>query len=523
MNSNLSDGLLHDASRLDELRRLAASLEPSVVHDSTVGNQPAARGLLARVRDVWNKAIERSARPQVERQSAFNRALVDWLEQPPGQANLGARLLEQDGEAVGLVHAIALAEARVAVLDGDRIAGRALFDSPPRRLRIAYFSPMPPDRSGIADYSAGLLPHLAKLAEVTLFTDAPPTVESFGLPVRPLGDYPRLRGGFDLPLYQMGNSAFHEAIYDLLLRYPGVVVLHDYFLHHFIRHHTLGRGDWAGYGREMAYSLGAGGRELAHAIHAGRAETPLFEEPLNKRLIDVSLGLIVHSRFVAERALQQRPNIPLAIIPHLAQPDARPDGDLRARLGLPAGTALFGSFGQITPGKRIDLALQAFQRMHRSNPATHYLLVGEVQSDVDLPALIAACGLENAVHSVGFIANPEEFVSWIHAVDVVVNLRQPTVGETSGVAIRALAAALPLIVFDHGWYSELPDGAAAKVPPDDVDGLQAAMERLAGSAEIRQAMGLAGLEYVRRNCSPPHVAHAYVDFLRNTVELVAYG
>lgn len=498
--------------RTAELRKRATLREYVFTSDT-----PVIGGLVARLREAWNSVATRpQVRPLMEQQSAFNRALADWLERPPGLPELDTRLAEQDRHVTRLFNAVGTVEAQAAFRQKTPAAGR-------HRLRLAYFSPMPPDRSGIADYSAELLPHLAKLADVTIFTDDPGTAQSSGLTVRPTSDYPHRRREFDLPLYQMGNSAFHESMYDLLVRYPGVVMLHDYFLHHFIRHHTAGHDDWTAYGREMAYSLGSDGRDLAQAIHAGRAEAPLYEEPLNRRLLDASLGLIVHSRYAAERVSQQQPDVPLAVIAHLALPDARLDGDLRARLELPAGTVLFGSFGQITPGKRIDLALQAFQRMHRSNPSTHYLLVGEVQPDVDLPALIAACGLENAVHSVGFIADPDEFVSWIHAADVVVNLRQPTVGETSGVAIRAMTAALPLIVFDHGWYSELPDEAAVKTAPGDIDALQAAMERLTASAETRRSMGAAGLAYIHRHCLPQHVARTYIDFLYHVLETVGHG
>ncbi len=380
---------------------------------------------------------------------------------------------------------------------------------------------MPPDRSGIADYSAELLPHLAKLADVTIFTDEPGTAQSPGLTVRPTSDYPHRRREFDLPLYQMGNSAFHESMYDLLVRYPGVVMLHDYFLHHFIRHHTAGHDDWTAYGREMAYSLNSDGRALAQAIHAGRAEAPLFEEPLNRRLLDVSLGLIVHSRYAAERARRQRSDLPLAVVQALIEP--RPGRSLRDRLALPDNAVLFGSFGQITAEKRIDLALQAFQRVRRNYPAAHYLLVGETRPDVDLPALLAEYELADAVHQIGYVADLAEFVDWITTVDVVVNLRQPTVGETSAIALRAMAAARPLIAFDHGWYSELPDDAAMKTAPGDIDALQAAMERLTASAETRRSMGAAGLAYVHRHCLPQHVARAYIDFLYHVLETVGHG
>jgi glycosyltransferase involved in cell wall biosynthesis len=391
---------------------------------------------------------------------------------------------------------------------------------PGDRLRIAYFSPLPPSRSGIADYSAELLPHLVQLADVTVFTDDPATIGLPGLAFRPTSDFPQSHADYDLPLYQMGNSDQHESVYAMLLRYPGVVVLHDYFLHHFIRHRTAGRGDWTSYGREMGYALGADGRQMVREVASGAAEPPLFDVPLNQRVLDSALGLIVHSQFAAERARQYRPDLPLAIVPALVETHA--GRSLKERLDLPGDAVLFGSFGQITTEKRIDAALDAFRALLSRCPEARYLLVGDVQPDVDLSALVTRLEMDNAVHHIGYVHDLDEFVNWFHTVDVVVNLRRPTVGETSAVALRAMAAARPLIVYDHGWYSELPESAAIKVTPDDAPALHEAMETLAESPVLRQSMGQAGYEYARDYCRPSRVAAAYIGFVRAVLEPV-YG
>lgn len=486
---------------------------------SFVSGAPGVGGFVARLREAWNSvATKWQVRPLMEQQSDFNRALADWLAGNAGAAELDKRLIEQDHAHVGIAREAALVAARserlrAGIHDADRR------DHPgERRLRIAYFSPMPPSRSGIADYSAELLPYLAELADVTVFVDDPAAVTAVDLPLMATADYGRHRYLFDLPLYQMGNSDQHEIIYEQMTRYPGVVVLHDYFLHHFVRHHTAGRGDWVSYGREMAYSLGSDGRRLARAVRAGQAAAPLFDVPLNRRVIDSALGLIVHSEFAASRARRERPGIPLTRIPALIK--IRPGQSLRATLRIPDEAVLFGSFGQITVEKQVDPALRAFHELRDGFPAAYYLLVGEALPDVNVPSLVAELGLSDFVHHTGFVAELDRFVDWLYTADVVVNLRLPTAGETSAVALRAMAAARPLIVLDHGWYSELPDDAALKVPPGDGVALRAAMEQLAASPELRRSMGASGQEYVRRNCLPPHVARAYVDFLHAVLEPV---
>lgn len=468
---------------------------------------PVFGGLIARLRRAWNGvATKWQARPVMEQQTAFNRALADWLERPPGRDGIDDLFVRGDRAQTAQVR-----EAGSLSLKARRVnAGSS------RRPRVAYFSPLPPSRSGIADYSAELLPHLAELVDLTVFAADPASVRWPGLPVKPASEYHLRHAEFDLPLYQMGNSDQHEAIYDLLLRYPGVVVLHDYFLHHFIRHRTVGQGDWGSYAREMGYARGRDGFLSARGLRRGLGDAPLFTEPLNQRLIDASLGLIVHSHYAAERARHHRPDLPLAVVPSLVEP--RPGRSLRAQLHLPDDVVLFGSFGQITSEKRIDAALRAFHGLLALFPPARYLLVGDPQPDVDLDDLLAQLGVAHAVLRAGYVDDLDEFVNWIHTVDVVVNLRQPTVGETSAVALRAMAAAKPLIVYDHGWYSEIPDGAALKVPPGDGEALRRAMETLAQSSERRQAMGQAGHAYAVEQCAPARVAATYADFIQAVLE-----
>lgn len=503
-----------DAIQLEELRR-RTMLEEFTFTSAA----PGIGGLIARFRDAWNRiATTEQARPVMARQSAFNQAVVDWLSRSTGMNALDAGLIDNDREQTRLNHDAALLAARLRWARPGINHPRQSNSVDDRRLRLAYFSPLPPARSGIADYSAELLPYLSGLADVTVFAAGTASPTAPGADIRPMGEYERRRDEFDLPLYQMGNSAHHEAIYELLLRFPGVVVLHDYFLHHFVRHHTVGRGDWAAYGRELAYSLGRSGRELARAVQSGRAAPPLFDVPLNRRIIDAALGLIVHSRYAADRIHRQRPETVVGVVP--APVEIRHGHSRRAELALPDDAVLFASYGQITAEKQIELALRAFSRLRETQPRVHYLLVGEASPDVDVPALIAGLELDDAVHHIGYMAELASFVDWLHTADIVITLRQPTVGETSAVALRAMAAGKPLIVFDHGWYSELPGDAVIKTPPADEAALIRAMGRMAGSADLRSVMGQAALDYIRVNCLPARVADSYIAFLR---QLLAAG
>ena len=178
---------------------------------------PGVGGLIARLRRAWNGvATKWQARPVMEQQSAFNRALAERLAQPPGRAEVDDLFGRSDRAQTTLTRDAARLSMATRRLGKGELA---------RRPRIAWFSPLPPSRSGIADYSAELLPHLAELVDLTVFAADPAAVTLPGLTVRPASDFVLNHAEYDLPLYQMGNSDQHEWVYAMMLRHPGVAVL----------------------------------------------------------------------------------------------------------------------------------------------------------------------------------------------------------------------------------------------------------------------------------------------------------
>ena len=389
-------------------------------------------------------------------------------------------------------------------------------------LRLAYFSPLPPQRTGIADYSGELLPFLAQHAKVALFTDEPAAADSAlreHFAVHSTADYGSHRWEYDVPLYQMGNSsAYHKSLYHSLLRYPGIVVLHDWVLHHFVVGSTVARGDMLGYMREMGYALGAAGFRRARQSVQGSQPFPWYEVPLNDRLLDVSQGVIVHSKYVKRLIAARNPGLPLAVVAQPVQTVSEPT-TLRHRLPWPEDGLVFASLGQVTEAKRVDQILRAFARLRQSLPNIYFLIVGEWQKEnYDLSGVIRQLGLGDEVRCTGFVDNLSEFLNWTATADIVINLRYPTAGETSATALRALAAGRPLIVSDHGWYSELPDAICRKVPVNDERALLSAMRRLATDTEQRRRMGLAAARHIREHHSLAQVAKGYVSFIKSVLE-----
>jgi glycosyltransferase involved in cell wall biosynthesis len=358
-------------------------------------------------------------------------------------------------------------------------------------VRVAYYSPLPPSRSGIADYSALLLPALAERVDVVVAR----------------------RGRFrrdpkaDVCLYHVGNDpAEHGWIVEALRRRPGIVVLHEFVLHHLVSGITLARGDVEGYLAALEREAGLVGRLLGHAVIDDRIK-PLWETrpqdfPLAGEVLGLATGLVVHSRYIEERARAADFRGPIWQVPMPAWPVPAVEPE------AVEGSPLFGCFGHINESKRVPQLCAAFARVRERRPDARLLLVGSLSPR--LPELELPEGVMREEYV------PEERLwSLLAACDAVVSLRWPTMGETSAAAVRALSLGKPLVVSDVGSFRELPDEVAIKVPvgSGEVEALADALERAASSPE----MGKAALRLAESEHRLDRVADLYVAALQESL------
>ena len=382
--------------------------------------------------------------------------------------------------------------------------------------RIAYFSPLPPARTGIANYSSELLEQLASAADLTLFAANPlKTDPEFAkrYNIRPISDYAESRWDFDCAVYQVGNSLHHREIYEVAIRYPGVVVLHDLGLHHFIGEITTGSGKFSDYVREMAYAGGVGGAESAWQVRFDQKAPPIYEMPLNDRLLERSQVIITHSNYVASALGSRFPDRKVDIIPQLVK--IRPGRSKRRDLNIKEDTLIFAAAGFITQDKHIDLTLRAVSRLLKEGRDVFLLLIGQAMPEIDIDGLIDQYNLAESSKYVGFAEDMDSFIDWIATADVIVNLHHPTVGETSASVLRSLSLDRPVIVFDEGWYSELPDTVCWKVTPMDYDHFLHVMDEVAGNLDQVVQKGKNAQKYIKETCDPEKIADLYLQAIDN--------
>jgi glycosyltransferase involved in cell wall biosynthesis len=307
---------------------------------------------------------------------------------------------------------------------------------------VGYHAPPPGSHSGVADYARTLRPALQHLGPVE-----------------------RGASEADVHLYHLGNNRLHEDIHARALATPGVVVLHDAVLHHFL----LGALSREQYISEWVYNYGEWRRDLGEELWRERARASVdpryFQYPMLRRIVERSTRVIVHNPGAAAIVREQGAQN-VAIIPHFCEvvesPEAAEIARFRERIGVGQGVRLFGLFGYLREPKRVLPCIQAFRRLHTVRPETALLLAGEVVSS-DLERL-----LQNEAHAairrLGHLSEREFRIAGA-AVDCCLNLRYPGAGETSGIAVRLMGLARPVIVTDNAENADFPPATVLRVAP----------------------------------------------------------
>ncbi len=389
----------------------------------------------------------------------------------------------------------------------------------PADLAIDYLSPLPPVRSGIADYSIDLLPNLEPWCDLRVLRlpgqpVSPAVIERWNpRAAEHTGEEGRL------PLYQMGNNEYHAPVMEMAQERPGIVALHDVVLHHLLVEMTLGRSDLDTYLERLAADHGWVGETAAAARRWGElGQAAMFSLPAHRTLLRRQRGVLVHSRWAAERILEDDSEIEVRQIPMgiplPAAADAGKGRALRQRFDISPEAPVIGSLGFQTPIKRTERVIAAMARPGMGK--VHLLIVGEVSKVLDYDAVAAEIGVADRVHVTGFL-DYAAFEAAIAACDLCVNLRYPTAGETSASLLRVLAVGRPAIVSDYAHAAELPDDVVVKIPlgEDEVGQLATRVGALLADRGRLAAMSIAARRYIAEQHDPQRAGKAVADACRD--------
>jgi len=387
----------------------------------------------------------------------------------------------------------------------------------PRLPKLAYVSPLPPDRSGIADYSAELIVALLRHYEITLVSPQKIVDTSWmpeELPVHTPEWLIEQRNQFDRVLYHFGNSEFHSHMFAMVEEVSGVVVLHDFFLSGILNHleHQGFKEIWS---KHIFESHGY--PALVEKLKQQNSSETVWKYPGNARVICQAKGVIVHSRNSEKMAVSwygKSISTDWVTIPLLKTP-ATPSEKWRARaaLGIEESKFLVCSFGLLGPTKLNHRLIHAWNssKLARDKPAM-LVFVGQNEGGeygMQILNLIEQGGFSETIRITGWTSNVE-FRDYLAAADLGVQLRTNSRGETSAAILDCMGYGLPVITNANGSMAEIDPDATWMLPDEFTDDqLIVALESLHCDATKRDLMGQNAQAMIRNKHAPQKCAQSY--------------
>jgi hypothetical protein len=290
-----------------------------------------------------------------------------------------------------------------------------------RRARVAMMTPLPPTRSGVADYSAAAAAALEKRVELTLFT--PEQTAAF----------PHLARRFDRVVSVMGNSVYHSRIFDFHARHGGAVICHDSRLLHFFAEKFGVKRTAEMASRELGRKATEAEISSWHQDESGRQAMCLGDLPESAR------PFIVHARaaaaLVTERTKKPAAYLPFAIYRpwQFGALSATQRLAARERLGIGRKEKIVVTFGFVNAAKGVAQSVAAMDLLRGQ---ARMIWVGEAH--IKLP------DAANVTFLNAFTLE-QKYRDYLLAADCGLQLRAGGKGNISGALQDCIAAGLPTV------------------------------------------------------------------------------
>jgi glycosyltransferase involved in cell wall biosynthesis len=389
-------------------------------------------------------------------------------------------------------------------------------------MKLNWFSPLPPARTGIAQYTMGLLPALGKQAEIVLWTEQiewDPLLEKYAVVRRFQPEQvPWIEiNQADMTIYHIGNNpSAHGAIWQVSRRHEGIVVLHDLSLQHLFG--GLFRDHWRdrdGYLAHMERHYDWEGRLAGEAFWHGKLPTIYMSEhyPLTALAVEGALGVLVHTQ-EGMFGQSRETACPVAYLPLPYAPSQRsyssPPKMGRDQAGGPPYRLI--TFGYLNVNRRLGSLLQALSTLPEGD-LFRLDIYGYVWDSEYVRTQIQTLGLQGIVKLHGFVP-AEELDAALAAAHLAVNLRNPTMGESSFSQLQIWDHALPTLVSQVAWYAQLPENAVAFVRPEhEVLDIQRHLNAVLADPQRFVEMGAEGRRFLEEH----HRPEMYVEYLMDFV------
>lgn len=393
-----------------------------------------------------------------------------------------------------------------------------------KRLKIAFFSPLPPIRSGISDYSFELLCSMSKFFDIDLYIDDYDLEASYLKYNFNVYDYRLFRNNskhYDSIVYQFGNSQYHQYMYDICLEFPGIVVLHDFFLSGLVNFisHTKGEEDF--FFDNLKYSHPKAFDKIFNGYKTNNVSLMeiLNKYPISKKIIDSAKGVMVHSEYSKKlcsdyydtdyniKVLNQSVRIPsLKLISEKSK--------FKNKLGFQDNNIIISAFGHITETKEYDLIVDVVKENHElQNDNIKIVFVGDFLGESNFKDNIQKDLKELSNIEITKFVSDTMYKDYLIASDIAINLRKDSRGETSRALLMNMSYGLPTIINDYATFAEIPDNCVVKCTLGSKLDFKDKLLNLIQNSKYRKQVGVNAYNHIKKYHNLDQIVEGYYSFI----------
>ncbi len=339
-------------------------------------------------------------------------------------------------------------------------------------------SAFPPQQTGLADYAKRILSLTQEHIEWTVAypSGADPPIKSL------------TKEDFRQPaIFQIGNSLHCEEVIQAFLKYGGTGLFHETNMHHVLREHSNRTGDWQAYYEHIKTDY----REDAPVIQKIMAKKASKQAEYDHRLRVYPLvgNLLQASRVIAtlsdtaKKQLQKlaggREVYRMGFLPDFLDKEPRPvRTNDEFTIGI-AGTFHYGRSWE-TMLKTVELLRKSFN--------CKLLVVGSGWPETDHSWVTVTGRLPDV-----------QFRKQLEKIDIALDLRFYTCGETSGSMMDILRSGIPAVLSTEGTFCDLPADAVLRVSSESGElGAATALKYLIENKSVRESISKNAAAYFAR-------------------------
>jgi glycosyltransferase involved in cell wall biosynthesis len=338
---------------------------------------------------------------------------------------------------------------------------------------------------------------------------------------------------YDIVIYNLGDHfGFHKDIFLMSQQVRGIIVLHDYVMHHFFTgYYHAYKKDYDAYTRKMKQLYGEKGEHVAtESIQAKRKpiwdSNEVVDFPFFEQAVAQSYGVIVHSQYAA-KLVSKKYIGPIAVLNHpLYNPQQKINEKAKEQLKIPSDTNLLITTGYVNKNRQIDVVLKTLSQKYFLQKKIHYVLIGPYDETSEyyqyLCKLVQDYHLEKTVTFLGY-QNDKVLHSYLAAADICINLRNPVMETASWSVLEQMSYQKPVIVSNLGFYAELDEECVVKIGTENEEKeLTGALKDLIDNPSQSRKIGLAAYNFVKENFTPQKYSEDCISFINEILSITPY-